>query len=88
MAREVKIGDTVKLKCCPQEMVVESVSGDGDLGNICACAWINDCGKPYREHYKSNVLNFVAEGAAEARFRGKPAPEEEPLTIKEEDIPF
>jgi len=84
MSREVKIGDIVKLKCCPQAMVVESIGREDEV----RCVWIDDFGKPYCERYFPHVLNFVAEGAAEARFKNKPAPEEEPVTIKDSEIPF
>lgn len=87
MAREVKVGDIVKLKCCPQEMVVERSVEDYVKYHL-SCVWIDDCGDPHREQYPYDILNFVAEGSAEAKFKGKPAPEEEPVTIKDSEIPF
>ena len=51
---EFKVGDIVKLKCHPQEMMVDIV----DTATKMVCVWIDDYGQPHRETYVAAVLEI------------------------------
>lgn len=60
---EFKVGDIVKLKCCPQVMMVQSFPGTGtDARNHAECVWIDDFGTPHREVYVFAVLEPKPDG--------------------------
>lgn len=67
---DFKAGDIVKLKCHPQEMMVDSAVAD-ERGKV-GCVWIDDYGQPHREEYSPEVLEISDADALTVALRKKP----------------
>ena len=83
---DLKAGDVVKLKCHPQEMMVDHFLSN-EFGGSAVCVWIDDYGQPHREEYVKEVLELVGESELS---EGPPGPlKRKPLkeTLFNEDDP-